>query len=433
MISNWGNIPKVVNTEEKIMLWRDQPALFEKLPVLAHGNGRSYGDVALNNNGVVISTTHLNRFMEFDAENGILMCESGCLLSDILSFCVPTGWMLPVVPGTKFITVGGAIANDVHGKNHHKRGTFGFHLKQIAVMRSTGETIQCSLTKNSEFFSATIGGIGLTGLILWAEIQLMPITSSYLSVTTQSFYGIKEFIALSNAAEKTHEFTVAWLDCQSSGKNFARGLLMKANFCSDHHFAKKPARQKMTAPFFMPSCLLNSFTMRTFNHLYFYSGAANQSEKIIHYDAFFFPLDAIHHWNKIYGKRGFYQYQCVVPMETGVETIMALLNKIVESKQGSFLSVLKVLGDQPSVGILSFPMPGITLALDFPNQGDKTIQLLNALDTMVIEAKGRVYLAKDARLNAAQFHAYYEKNWEKFLTHKDVGFSSSLFERVNHE
>ncbi|OGT34340.1 MAG: hypothetical protein A3C44_07440 [Gammaproteobacteria bacterium RIFCSPHIGHO2_02_FULL_39_13] len=430
MISSWGNISTIKNTEEKNILWRDENDFFQKQPVLAYGNGRSYGDVCLNNNGVIIKTHQLNRFIYFDSQTGILVCESGCLLSDILSFAIFKGWTLPVVPGTQYVTVGGAIANDVHGKNHHMRGTFGCHVNRFALLRSTGELWECAPHQNAELFRATVGGIGLTGIILWAEIQLMPIKSDYLTVTTEPFYGIEKFIALSKDAEKTHEYTVAWLDCQSDRKNFARGLFSKANYHQEKLITKNDARKKLSVPINLPSMVLNRWTIRAFNQLYFYAGARNQSEKLVRANSFFFPLDAIHHWNRIYGSRGFYQYQCVVPMQNGDTVITNLLNTIVKSRQGSFLSVLKILGDKPSPGILSFPMPGITLALDFPNKGSETLALLNKLDDIVMNENGRVYLAKDTRLSKKQFAHYYGKAWENFSAYHDPGFSSSLIRRV---
>lgn len=430
MVSNWGNIPAPHNTIEKNILWREQCDFFDKMPVLAHGNGRSYGDVCLNNNGVIINTRALNRFIHFDNNTGQLICEAGCLLSDILTFSIPRGWMLPVVPGTQFVTVGGAIANDIHGKNHHMHGTFGIHVKRFALLRSSGKCIECSATHHPDLFAATIGGIGLTGLILWADIQLMPVASEFLSVVTEPFYGLDAFFALSQKAEKTHEYTVAWLDCHSSSKKFARGLLMSAHHTNLAHQHKAHIRKTLSVPFFFPSFVLNNVSVRAFNEVYFYAGSRAPSEKIVHYDSFFFPLDSIHHWNRIYGRRGFYQYQCVVPLHVGIESIGELVNTIVRSQQGSGLSVLKIFGDKPSPGILSFPMPGITLALDFPNKGEKTLQLLNRLDDIVMNANGRVYLAKDARLNSKTFDCYYGQQWKKLSAHQDPAFSSSLLRRV---
>lgn len=431
MIRSWGNYPKVVNVSEKSVLWCDDKILFSNKPVLAFGNGRSYGDVAINNNGTALHTKQLNRFISFNENNGVLHCESGCLLSDVLSSFVPRGWTLPVVPGTRFVTVGGAIANDVHGKNHHVMGTFGSHVIRFFLLRSTGEILECSLEKNQALFSATIGGIGLTGLILSAEIQLVRLQSEFLSVQTQPFYGIQSFFDLSKAAELSHEHTVGWLDCQSVGKKFGRGLFMKANYLNKQTPFQHDKKGKLNVPSHFPSFLLNRYTIQLFNDVYFHMGSRNPGlEKISHYAPFFFPLDSIENWNRIYGQEGFFQYQCVVPMASGIESINQLLKVIVDSKQGSFLSVLKVFGEKSSPGLLSFPMPGVTLALDFKNKGKDTLRLLDRLDEIVMSAGGRVYLAKDARLNAEQFMHYYGLQWEAFMQYKDPAFSSTFFKRV---
>ncbi len=430
MVSSWGNYLKSKNTLIKSINWRDQANIFSKTPVLSYGNGRSYGDVCLNNNNTILKTNTLNRFIQFNAQTGALTCESGCLLSDILSFCIPQGWMLPVVPGTQFVTVGGAIANDVHGKNHHKQGTFGCHVNRFGLLRSDEQLFECSATKNQELYSATIGGLGLTGLILWAEIQLIPINSPYLTVSTTAFHGLDEFWELSKQSENSHEYTASWIDCQSQGKNFARGLFIKANHAVHNNSSKLSHRKQYSVPYRMPSYFLNPITVKAFNATYFYLGEKKHRDYKTHYESLFFPLDAVNNWNKAYGKKGFLQYQCVVPLSDGVDVISEVLKVIAKSGQGSFLSVLKTFGNKISPGYLSFPMPGITLALDFSNRGEKTIQLLHELDKIVISGKGRVYPAKDACMSKEAFQSYYGNALEKWLPWKDVGFCSDFWRRV---
>ncbi|MDF1654026.1 MAG: FAD-binding oxidoreductase [Coxiellaceae bacterium] len=429
MTNSWGNYPTPQHKQTKSVLWRDQLALFDQLPVLPYGNGRSYGDQCLNKDGTILQTKTLNRFIAFDKDSGVLRCEAGTLLTDILAFAVPQGWTLPVVPGTQFITVGGAIANDVHGKNHHVRGTFGQHVKQFELLRSDGCLYCCSPTDNAELFQATIAGLGLTGLILTADIQLIRQASQYLTVDTHAFDNLETFFTLSQQAKNDYEYTVAWLDCQASGKQLGRGLFMQANYTQQPY--TKPYQAKAhNVPCFLPSFALNPLTVRAFNHYYFSQGEKNSGRQIVHYQPYFFPLDSIHHWNRIYGKHGFLQFQCVVPLANGLESITKLLQTIVQSKQGSFLSVLKIFGDQASPGLMSFPMPGITLALDFPQRGEKTFTLLHQLDEIVMQANGRVYMAKDANMKAKYFNHYYQHALEQFKRHKDPGFCSDLWRRM---
>ncbi|MDF1795549.1 MAG: FAD-binding oxidoreductase [Coxiellaceae bacterium] len=429
MTSSWGNYPTPQHKHAKPVLWRDQLDLFTQLPVLAYGNGRSYGDQCLNKDGTLLQTKALNRFIAFDQDSGILRCEAGTLLADILAFVVPHGWTLPVVPGTQYITVGGAIANDVHGKNHHKRGTFGQHIKQLELLRSDACFYRCSPTENSELFQATIAGLGLTGLILTADIQLTRQASQYLSVETQAFNSLGEFFSLSQQAENDYEYTVAWLDSQANDKHLGRGLFMKANF-TQQAYTKPYQHKARSVPCFLPNFALNPLTIRLFNQRYFTQGKKNSGRQIMHYQPYFFPLDSIQHWNRIYGKRGFLQFQCAVPLDDGLNTVTELLQTIVQSKQGSFLSVLKIFGNQPSPGLLSFPMPGVTLALDFANQGKKTLDLLDRLGDIVMHANGRVYAAKDAHMQPKHFNHYYQHALNQFKPHKDPGFCSDLWRRT---
>jgi FAD/FMN-containing dehydrogenase len=429
-MASWGNYPNLPNQTERVLRWTDEPDLFIQTPALPFGQGRSYGDSCQIENGTLLCTSALNHLIAFDPDKGTLTCEGGTTLHDILRIITPAGWTLPVLPGTQFVSVGGAIANDIHGKNHHRAGTFGYHITAFSLRRSDGKTYNCTPSKNKPFFNATIGGLGLTGLITQATMSLKKIPSPYLKVHTQCFNNLDEFMALNQKAEPEHEYTVAWLDCQSSDDSFGRGIFMAADF-TDEPPEKLIQKKARSIPFFFPKLALNRLSIASFNHLYFSAGK-NKADKpctIEHITPFFFPLDGIENWNRIYGKRGFLQYQCVVPHDGGLDAIKAILKKIVASGQGSFLSVLKTFGDTRSPGLLSFPMPGLTLALDFPNQGDKTLRLLERLDEMVRAQGGRVYPAKDARMSQESFQTYYP-NWKTFAHHIDPAINSSFWQRV---
>ncbi|MDP3561780.1 MAG: FAD-binding oxidoreductase [Legionellaceae bacterium] len=423
---NWGNYPVVKQPQLISPSWRhENPFLLnEGKSVLPHGNGRSYGDSALNADGVLIDTRLLNHFIHFDSNTGVIRCESGVLLADILSLVIPTGWLLPVLPGTQYVTVGGAIANDVHGKNHHQTGTFGCHVTQFELLRSDGNRLICSPHENIDLFQATIGGLGLTGLIVWAEIQLKPFPSPFLEVTTTPFKGMAEFLQLSSEAEHQAEYTVAWLDCQAKGERWATGLFMSANPSTNP--GRITQRNKKTVPFYLPSFTLNTLSITAFNRLYYYL-STRQSVQTKYFEPYFFPLDNILHWNRIYGRRGFLQYQFVLPFEAE-DALAHILKKITQSGLGSFLSVLKTFGNIPSPGLLSFPIPGVTLALDFPNK-KSVFTLLNELDQTVMTAGGRVYIAKDARMSAAVFQHYYP-NYSQFAKWIDPNISSSFWRRA---
>jgi len=412
------------------------------LPV---GNGRSYGDSCLLDGYSVLQTTKLNRLIHFDRETGVIKCESGVLLSDLLPLIVPQGWFLPVTPGTSFITLGGAVANDVHGKNHHCDGTFGRFVRQIDLLRSDGSLIHCSLSDNADLFAATIGGLGLTGVITTVEIQLMPITSSYLDVRYDAFSSLDEYATLSTASMKDHRYNVAWMDC-TTPYTAGRGVLMSANHAAPllenanqtNVGSKASSTELLTGdltptlsiPFNCPKHLLNRYSLRAFNTLY-YNRQKRKVDKAVrqHYQPYFYPLDAIGHWNRIYGSNGFHQYQFTVPNEA--LTVMSdCLNQIVDSGMGSFLAVLKEFGDMPSPGLLSFPRKGYCLALDFAERGDKTIALIKKLDAQVREAGGAAYPAKDKLMSAQSFQQYFPQ-WEAFSHHIDPKLSSDFWQRVS--
>ena len=427
---SWGNIPVVQQSILK-PVWRNSsiPEL-DHTTILPYGLGRSYGDSCLNNGGTLCVTSNLNHFISFDSVNGLLRCEAGVSLDEILNLVVPHGWFLPVTPGTKYVTVGGAIANDVHGKNHHVTGTFGCHVTQFELIRSDGSRLICSPDSSQELFSATISGLGLTGLITWAEISLKKISSTMIDLETIRFSNIDEFFELSNESDNDWEYTVSWIDCLATGKDLGRGLFMRGRHAdqTDELSPHKPA--KLAIPFAMPGFLLNSYSIAAFNNIYYRKNTNIKSQKFVHYDPFFYPLDSIRSWNNMYGKRGFYQYQCVVPIEDGADITRKLLHVISESKQGSFLSVLKKFGNMKSPGMLSFPREGITLALDFQNHGKSTLMLMEILDQIVVAAGGAVYPAKDARMSTSCFQHYYPQ-WNEFSKYIDPGFSSSFWRRVS--
>lgn len=393
---------------------------------VAHGMGRSYGDVCLNPGGVLWLTTGLDHFIAFDEQTGRLTCEAGVLLRDIQALMIPRGWILPVTPGTQMVTVGGAIANDVHGKNHHRLGSFGDHVQRIELVRTDGEVIGCGPHVQPEWFAATVGGLGLTGVIVAAEIQLRRVSGPWLDTETVPYACLEEFFDLADDSEAGWEHTVSWVDCISGGGG--RGLFMRGNPAEARQY-QETRRRKLTMPFGPPMSLVNRLSLQTFNIAYYNVKKWRAGRAIVHYVPFFYPLDNISEWNRMYGPKGFFQYQSVVPREAGRDAVKAMLAEIARSGEGSFLAVLKTFGNRQPVGMLSFPCPGVTLALDFPNNGQRTHRLFDRIDAIVREAGGRVYPAKDARMPRDLFEAGYERLGE-FLKYRDPGISSGLSRRL---
>lgn len=428
-LQSWNRLPNIAPdkiftlTEHAIPLIEHAPH-----PLLAHGNGRSYGDVCLNDKGTLLHTHLLDRFISFDQKNGILRCESGVTLQSILQLVVPHGWFLASTPGTQYATVGGALANDVHGKNHHREGSFGHHVRAFELIRSTGEVLLCRPDLNTDMFRATVGGLGLTGLLSWVEIQLIPVNNPWMWVESQRFSNLEHFWQLNKEAEQQWPYTVAWIDCLASGNAQGRGILFTGKHAA--HQTQLPAYKECSRqiPFDPPISLINGLSLRGFNALYYRQPTKPQGG-LRHYAPYFYPLDAIQNWNRIYGHKGFYQYQCVLPPEVAREATAQLLDAIAQSGQGSFLAVLKTFGSQASVGMLSFARPGTTLALDFPNLGDRALKLFNRLDAIVSEAGGALYPAKDARMPASLFQSGFPI-WERFADFIDPAFSSHFWQRV---
>lgn len=425
---SWGRYPPAAEHEVRFLRWRhDALAPAGPCPVLPFGNGRSYGDSCLNDGGILLDARGLNRFISFDAERGIIRCEAGVLLSDILDIAVPSGWFLPVSPGTKYVTVGGAIANDVHGKNHHRAGSFGCHVSEFELLRSDGARLRCSQHENAGWYRATIGGLGLTGLILWAELALQRVSGASMDVETLRFRDLDEFFRLTAESDASHGYTVAWVDCASRGSNLGRGIFTRANHSSE---ASRPVRAPGNGPpipIDLPGWLLSNAVVRAFNACYYHKPRSRVRN--VHFDSFLYPLDRIRNWNRIYGRHGFLQYQCVVGTATGRDAVTELLARIGKARGSSFLAVLKVFGSIRSPGMLSFPRPGVTLALDFPNRGAPTMALLDRLDEIVRDSGGAVYPAKDARMSAESFRHYFPE-WRSFCAYLDPRFSSSFWRRV---
>jgi len=389
---------------------------------LAFGMARSYGDVCLNPGGTLWDLRSLDRFIAFDEQTGRLRCESGTLLREIQRFGVQRGWMLPVVPGTQYVTVGGAIANDIHGKNHHRYGCFGDHVTQFTLARTNGEILNC--LPGDTMFAATVGGLGLTGVIVEAELQLRRVPSSWLEVETLPYENLEEFFALADASEADWEHAVSWIDClHPSG----RGIFMRANSVAVDQ-SEPPPRTDLRFPFVPPISMVNRLSLRPFNAMYYHL-KKTQTRSLQHYVQFFHPLDRIQDWNRMYGPHGFYQYQCVLPPEVGAPGVQAMLKTIASAGLGSFLAVLKTFGQRDAIGMLSFARPGVTLALDFPNTGTPTLALFERLDAIVMEAGGRLYPAKDARMPRAMFEAGYPR-LKEFLPLRDAGISSAMSRRL---
>lgn len=393
---------------------------------LPHGMGRSYGDACLNPDGVLWLTTGLDHFIAFDDNTGRLVCEAGVLLRDIQRLAIPRGWILPVTPGTQLVTVGGAIANDVHGKNHHVLGSFGDHIQKIKLIRTNGEIIECGPQSQTDWFAATVGGLGLTGVIVEAEIQLRRVAGPWLQTETIPYDNLEEFFRLADDSEIDWEHTVSWIDCVSGSGG--RGLFMRGN-PSNREQRAEPNGRKLTMPFVPPVSLVNGLSLRPFNAAYYNLKKSKAGPAVVHYESFFYPLDNLLEWNRMYGPKGFFQYQSVVPREVGQDAVRSMLNEIAKSGDGSFLAVLKTFGNRQSIGMISFPRPGVTLALDFPNKGAKTLKLFERLDAIVREAGGRIYPAKDARMPRDLFESGYPR-LNEFLKYRDPGISSGLSRRL---
>jgi len=416
LIANWGNYP-VIETDEKTFSQKEQLSdiLVNNDGIIARGNGRCYGDASLAKN--TISTLKYDKILSFDTEKGIFECQAGLTLDQILEVIVPKGWFLPVTPGTKFITVGGAVASDVHGKNHHVDGCFSAHVLEMDVLLADGTTMTCSARMNSDLFWATCGGMGLTGVITRVKFDLKKIETSYIKQKQIKASNLEEIIELFEKY-KHYTYSVAWIDCLKKGKHFGRSILMLGEHAKieDLDESKKkdplkfPKKKQITFPFNLPSFVLNQFTVKAFNFLFYGKNFKKEINNVVSYEPFFYPLDAILHWNRGYGKKGFVQYQFVLPLESK-QGLIEILKRISDEGLGSFLAVLKVFGKQDD--LISFPKEGYTLALDFPVRNN-LFKFLDELDKIVLSHSGRLYLSKDARMKPEIFWQGYPTA-QKFL------------------
>ena len=434
-LSGWGRYPVV---ESRCTRPERRSELFDALkdrgdrPLLAHGLGRSYGDAALIEDGAVVLTRRLDRFLDFDPETGWLRCESGVSIGELIEVFLPRGWFPPVVPGTQFVTVGGAIGCNIHGKNHGHSGCFCDHVRRIELLCADGEIVTCGPDENPDLFWATVGGMGLTGLILSADLQLYPVDSPAIEMESVRFENLDHFFEVSSES-KDFFHSVAWIDCVQSGRRMGRGIFMRGRHAPRQAARDlepgivaaiaESAKQFADGRPFRSNHLLNKATIRLFNEVYFRRHRPGVERSFVSYEPFFFPLDAVNHWNYIYGDRGFLQYQVVVPHR---EAMRHILEMVTSSGMASFLAVIKEFGDRDHGG-LSFPCAGTTLALDFPNYGRPLFELLDRLDDAVVAAGGRVYLGKDARLSRQNFRKMYPQ-WERWKSVRDEWDPKHVFQ-----
>jgi len=422
-VLSWGRAFKAESEKHPFHSWE---SLLGKN--LVTGSQLSYGDSCLIDGGRDLSNLGRDNILNFQPEEMWIEAQSGITFDRLLQFLVPRGFFLPVTPGTKYITLGGALANDVHGKNHHSMGSFGCHVLEFRLLRSSGEVFRCSPQEHSDLFHATVGGLGLTGAILSVKFKIVSISSSFIDNRVERFRGLSQFFELSEKYASS-TYTVSWIDCYAKwrGRAEPRGLFMagQSSQKGDLRLHKSP---RIKVPIALPFSMINGVSSRVFNHLYYSKSFLTPVQSQQHYDPFFYPLDGVLNWNLVYGSKGFFQFQCVLPMDRK-EKLQELLDLIAESGQGSFLSVLKLFGSIPSVGWMSFPREGVTLCLDFPNLGSSTRKLFSQMEKMVLNHGGRLYPAKDMLMKGESFKTFYP-NWEKFNQIRDPQFESSFWKRV---
>jgi FAD/FMN-containing dehydrogenase len=383
-------------------------------PQLAlRGRGRSYGDSAVDARGVVIDLNALDRILGFDRDGGLLRCEAGLSLGELIPVILPHGWFLPTTPGTRFVSLGGAVAADVHGKNHHQDGSFGQWIRELVLRLANGETVRCSPLERPDLFYATIGGMGLTGCILEVTIQLRRVASAYYRVRRRRCGDLESVFAAFEEADASHRYSVGWVDASARGRNLGRSALLFGNEAAREDLPKRLSREPFTVPsrlstgvpFTPPAGLINRFSTGLFNRLYY--RIQPDRDLIRDYGSFFYPLDGLSHWNRLYGPRGFIQYQAVLP-PAGAETgIRSLLETIQAAGYGSFLAVIKRSGPGNPFP-LSFLFEGYTLAIDLPvRRGRDVAGLTRKLDAIVLDRGGRLYLAKDSLMDGTTFRKMY--------------------------
>lgn len=437
-IGGWGRYPVQECEQFRPERYRDLMATYPQ-PLIARGQGRAYGDAALNDAGAVVRTERLQRLRDFDPERGVVTLEAGETLAHMLACFVPRGWFPLVTPGTKHVSVGGCIAADVHGKNHHHDGAFSRSVKSFSLLNDQS-VMTCSEEENSEAYWATIGGMGLTGVIGEATLQLRPVETAYIRATNKAVANLEQAFQEFEQGANEQRYSVAWIDLQSSGNRCGRSVVMSGEHATVDDLVGKQKQSPLrtdfrgsrNVPLDMPQWLLNGATIGAFNELY-YRVAGRAGNFIVDYDKFFYPLDSLGNWNRLYGKRGFLQYQCVIPTEAAYDGLLNVLAILRKSKHPAFLGVLKKMGEQGS-GLLSFPMAGYTLAMDLPYTGQRTLNLMKKFDEVVVEAGGRDYLAKDARMTPELLAQMYPR-LEAFKQMKakldpDNRYASSLSRRL---
>lgn len=420
-LHGWGRYP-VIEADIASVEMEDQARklLAKPVPWIAHGLGKSYGDSALAEH--VLATRRMDKFLDFDPVAGTITCQSGVTLAELIDFLLPRGWFLYTTPGTKLITVGGAIASDVHGKNHHTAGCFSASVRSLRLMLADGAVLTCSTLEHNDLFQATCGGMGLTGLIMEATLQLQPVNSAYIRETVIACANLKESVAQFERHQDA-PYSVAWIDCLAKGAHLGRSILMTGRHADDGEL-NPPPQPALSVPVDCPAFLLNAWSMALFNHLYYHLNRRPVENRRMSIDPFFYPLDKIAHWNRMYGPGGFTQYQFVLPKEASFQGLAAILKKITDSGLGSFLAVLKLCGAQ-NRNLLSFPMEGYSLALDFKIQ-PRLFPLLDQLDVLVLAHGGRIYLTKDVRMTSHTFKKSYA-HWEAFAALRaDYGLTAKF-------
>jgi len=425
-ISSWGNTIQKSYLSFTELTNDSQELNQEKKSFLVFGNGRSYGDVCFGKDSIII-TKNFNSIKSFDENQGSITCQSGLILYDLFKEIIPKGWFLPVVPGTQFITIGGAVANDIHGKNHHKKGSFGNHITEIKVKNSRNEVIVCSKIKNPELFKSTIGGLGLTGIILEVTLELRKISTTNISQNITPFYTFNEYLEINRRLESEYEYTVAWVDLNNK-KVGLKGIFISGNHSEEGDNLKYKQRRISLFPVTPTFSFVNNLSVSILNKLYFYKNK-NIKNSVVKINKFFFPLDVLHDWNKGYGRKGFLQYQFVLPLDRIQESVEKIHKNIIKSKIKPSLSILKTFGDIPPEGYLSFPREGVSFAIDFPNRGKKLLSLLNDLDNVIYEYGGALYPAKDIRMSSKMFKFSFP-SLSKFIMFKDPKINSLFFDRV---
>jgi FAD/FMN-containing dehydrogenase len=438
-LSGWGRYPRVeARVARPENLSSVEVEAGERL--LGRGLGRSYGDAALTREGVVVLTTRLKRFLEFDSRTGLLRAEAGATLSEILETFVPRGWFPSVTPGTKHVTLGGCVAADVHGKNHHREGSFGSHVAGLELLVADGSKLQCSPEVNPDLFRATVGGMGLTGLVTEVAFRLKPVETSYMTVRHRATRDLEESLAACDDPALDDEYTVCWIDCAARGRALGRGVLIRGQHARPEEVPRGQReagafrlRQSIALPFDFPSWALNRLTASLFNRAYYLRQARRRGPFLASLDEFFYPLDALRDWNRLYGRQGFLQYQCLLPREGAAKGLRKIFGALAASRQPCTLGVLKRFGPEGE-GLLSFPAEGYTLALDFPLRSGELFTLLEEFDEAVLEGGGRVYLAKDARLTPEVFRRMYPRyaEWREMKARVDPEgrFRSELSRRL---